>query len=264
MIGKSLATTLTIGSGMSGGMFAPSLFIGGMCGGVVGRTAGLIFPGMVPQVGAFGLVGMVAFFAALANASFGPLIMVCEITQSYSLLVPLMLATALSISFSKKFSIYENQTPSKFSSPAHYHDMTINTLKDLQVRDHFSRVDVPVVRESDPVETLAKLFSHNAARCLPVADSGGRMTGTVQLRDARFVMYEKRLASTLVVKDVARPFICAYPEDDLYTVLIRFIDSGLSELPVLNNEETHEILGLLDMEDIFRAYKQAMENEPGR
>jgi len=242
-------------------MFAPSLFIGGMCGGVVGRAADLVFPSLGPQVGAYGLVGMVAFFAALANASFGPLIMVCEITQSYSLLVPLMLATALAIICSKKFSIYENQAPSKFSSPAHYHEMTINTLKDLQVGDHFSRVDVPVVRENDPVESLAKLFADNVARCLPVADSGGRMTGTVQLRDARFVMYEKRLAGTLVVKDVARPFICVQPNDDLYSALTRFIDSGLSELPVLSAEPGHDILGLLDMEDIFRAYKRAMEDD---
>ena len=259
ILGKSIATSLTIGSGMSGGMFAPSLFIGGMCGGVVGRAAGLVFPGSGPQVGAYGLVGMVAFFAALANASFGPLIMVCEITQSYSLLVPLMLATALSIICSKKFSIYENQAASKFNSPAHYHELTINTLKELQVRDHFSRVEVPVVRENDPVGTLAGLFAHNEARCLPVADANGRITGAVQLRDARFVMYEKRLAGTLVVKDVARQFICVSPKDDLYSDLIRFIDSGLSELPVLDDDEAHSILGLLDMEDIFRAYKRAMD-----
>ena len=95
IVGKTLATSVTIGSGMSGGMFAPALFVGGMSGGLVGKFGHHYFPEIVTQPGAYILVGMAAFFAGVANAPIGPLIMVTELTQGYGLLAPLMLASAL-------------------------------------------------------------------------------------------------------------------------------------------------------------------------
>ncbi len=97
IVGKTLATSVVIGSGMSGGMFAPALFVGGMSGGVVGTLGQRFFPSVVAEPGGYVLVGMAAFFAGVANAPIGPLVMVCELTQGYGLLAPLMLATAITL-----------------------------------------------------------------------------------------------------------------------------------------------------------------------
>lgn len=75
LVGKTLATSVVLGSGMSGGMFAPALFVGGMSGGLVGKLGSYLFPNVVVQPGGYVLVGMASFFAGVANAPIGPLIM---------------------------------------------------------------------------------------------------------------------------------------------------------------------------------------------
>jgi len=106
---KILATSFTIGSGGSGGVFAPSLYIGAMLGGVLGQIFYIFFPEIVTQPEIFALVGMAAFFAGAAKVPIASIIMVSEMTGGYSLLVPLMLASAISYALSGEASIYESQ-----------------------------------------------------------------------------------------------------------------------------------------------------------
>jgi CIC family chloride channel protein len=129
---KILATSFTIGSGGSGGVFGPSLFIGGMVGGAVGFGIQALEPTWVSNPGAYVLVGMGAFFAGAAKAPLAGLIMVCEITGNYGLLPPLLLASILHLALSRKWSLYSSQRLNKFTTPAHEH--SIRAQYDLMTR----------------------------------------------------------------------------------------------------------------------------------
>jgi CIC family chloride channel protein len=100
VVGKMLATSLTIGIGGSGGVFAPSLFVGGLAGAAFGSVAAALFPALHLSPGAFGLVGMAAVFAGAAHAPITAVLIVFELTGNYALILPLMLAVVLATGLS--------------------------------------------------------------------------------------------------------------------------------------------------------------------
>lgn len=117
VLAKMVGTALSIGSGGSGGVFGPTLVIGGMLGGTVGILGNMAFPELVTQPGAYVLVGMAAFFAGVANAPIGALVMVSEMTGGYNLLAPLLLVSMVALLLSRRWSIYENQLPDAVFEP---------------------------------------------------------------------------------------------------------------------------------------------------
>ena len=123
VLAKILATALTVGSGGSGGVFGPSLFIGGVVGAMFAGICELAFPGLIRMPEMFILVGMAAFFAGAAKAPIAGVVMVCEMTGSYSLLPGLLIAAVMHMAFSRNWTIYKSQVLNKFASPAHRRDM---------------------------------------------------------------------------------------------------------------------------------------------
>lgn len=259
VVGKTLATSVVIGSGMSGGMFAPGLFVGGMSGGVVGVLGQRFFPGVVAEPGGYVLVGMAAFFAGVANAPIGPLVMVCELTQGYGLLAPLMLASAVSLILGRKVSLYENQVETKFDSPAHIGDATINILERDKVANHFQRGRVTVVEEGTHFGALTDIIVNSPELCFPVRGAGDRITGILAVQDLRKVLYEDSLCELLVAGDVARKAIVLYPDDDLYSALLKFVEADLAQLPVVDDQDPTMVLGSLAREDVFTAYAATLQ-----
>ena len=123
VLAKIVATALTVGSGGSGGVFGPSLFIGGVIGAMFAGICELAFPGVIRMPEMFILVGMASFFAGAAKAPIAGVVMVCEMTGSYSLLPGLLIAAVMHIAFSRNWTIYKSQVLNKFASPAHRRDM---------------------------------------------------------------------------------------------------------------------------------------------
>ncbi|MDD4951307.1 MAG: chloride channel protein [Desulfovibrionaceae bacterium] len=268
IMAKTMATSVTIGSGMSGGMFAPTLFVGGMCGGVVGQMAHDLFPDIVTQPGGYVLVGMAAFYAGVANAAIGPLIMVCELTQGYGLLAPLMLASALCIILGRRFSLYEHQVENKFESPAHAEDATINILEQLRVKDFCKFGRVTILEEGTTLKALTDIIANTNELYFPVKDRSGTMTGIVSIHNVRNVLFERSLFELLVVGELAAKPASLTPEDDLYTALLKFVDTDYGQIPVVSPDDPNEILGLINREDVFTAYaaaiKEVREENNGR
>ncbi len=259
ILAKTLATSITLGSGMSGGMFAPALFVGGMSGGIVGFTAHKYYPDIVTQPGGYVLVGMAAFFAGVANAPIGPLIMVCELTQGYGLLAPLMLASAVSLVLGKHSNLYENQVENKFESPAHINDATINVLERLKVSDHFAQERVTILEESVTLKGLTDIISGTNEFFFPVKNDLGEITGILSINDVRALLYEECLFDLVLVKDLARKPATLEENDDLYTALLKFVDTDLGQIPVVDARNQHTILGLLNRADVFQAYAQMLQ-----
>jgi CIC family chloride channel protein len=261
---KMLTTSFTISSGGSGGVFGPTLFIGGMIGGVVGQLAHMYAPDIVVQPAAFVLVGMAAFFAGVANAPMGAMIMVCEMTGSYGLLAPLMLVSVISQMLCRRWSIYERQVKNKFQSPAHLADMTVNVLQEIHVGQIF-RPEAVVTALSGTMKfkDLKDVISRTRESYFPVVDESGGLTGILNLHDIRFVLFEDSLSDLVVVGELAGPAVYVRPEDDLFQALSKFIDSGYGQLPVVDETNGQDILGLLAHEDVIAAYREEVLKRQG-
>jgi len=259
IVGKAIATSIVLGSGISGGMFAPALFAGGLSGGIVGYAAHAYIPTIVTQPGAYVLVGMAAFFAGVANAPIGPMIMVCELTKGYGLLAPLMMASAITIVLARNFSLYENQVDNKFESPAHIQDTTINILEDLRVVDFYRPELVTTLEEGTSFHAITDIITDTNELYFPVRNHEDNITGILSVQNLRKVLFEDCLFDVLVAKDVAGKPVVVPPDDDLYTALMLFVDSGYGQIPVIDHDDPKKILGQLAREDVFEAYAKTLK-----
>ncbi|WP_319542529.1 chloride channel protein [uncultured Pseudodesulfovibrio sp.] len=264
IIGKTVATSITIGSGMSGGMFAPALFVGGMSGGLVGKVGHHYFPDIVTQPGAYILVGMAAFFAGVASAPIGPLIMVTELTQGYGLLAPLMLASAICIVLGRNYSLYEHQVENKFDSPAHTEDATINVLEQMHVSDFYNPGDVIVLEEGTTLKALTDIIANSNQLYFPVrrADDG-EYCGMISIHNVRNWMFEEDLHDLVVVRDLMSRPVYVRPDYDLYQALLRFVNTDYGQIPVVAKDNTSDIIGLINRDDVFQAYAEAIAEIKG-
>ena len=254
---KIFATSFTISSGGSGGVFGPTLFIGGMIGGVVGFTAHHFYPEIVLHPGAYVVVGMAAFFAGVAHAPIGSLLMCSEMTQGYGLIAPLMLVSFMAILFNKKYSIYEKQVESRLQSPAHIGDFTINVLAEMKVKEIYKPKNINPISKKTPYGELKKILAESTERCFPVSDEQGKLIGCINWQHARPIVFEVGLEHLLIAEDLMIPAETLAPENNLYEALLKFLKTNQEELLVVNSEENpHQVLGVLRHDDLSHAYNQ--------
>jgi CIC family chloride channel protein len=259
---KIAATSLTIGSGGSGGVFGPTLFIGGMLGGVIGFGGHELWPTHFPHPEAYVLVGMASFFAGVASAPIGAMLMVTEMSGGYQLLPPLMLVSVLAIVLTRGYSIYEGQVRDRFRSPAHIGELTINVLEEMKVADVFnSRARVETVAADTGFQRLRDRLLESETATIPVIGERGRIVGLVTAEQIRPVMDEHQLASFVVAGDIAAPPVSLQRDDDLYRAHGLFRASGCPQIPVIEpgtDAEPDRIIGMLDYRDMMRAYEREL------
>jgi CIC family chloride channel protein len=254
---KIAATSFTISSGGSGGVFGPSLFIGAMLGGAVGQWAHVWFPGIVSSPGAFALVGMAAFFAGVAKAPIGALLMVCEMTGGYHLIVPIMFTSVVAILLSQRWSLYEKQVLNKFHSPAHRSDR-VNILQDLSVKDVY-RPDAPVtiLPEDMTFGQLRRLITNTRESFFPVVDDRFHLIGILSLPEIRAVIFEESVLDLLVLRDLVLPPVSVAPDESLTEALLKFLETGFGRIPIEDKEIG--VIGMLGLEDILARYQLELQ-----
>jgi CIC family chloride channel protein len=256
---KIFATSFTIGSGGSGGVFGPSLFIGAMLGGVVGQLGHNYFPEVITNPAAFALVGMAAFFAGVAKAPIGALLMVSEMTQGYGLVVPLMFVSAIPVLLSGRWGIYEKQVKNKFASPAHLTELTINVLQTMQVRDVYNPDKAVTMLPMDMrLREVRRLMERTRDSFFPVVDEEIRLVGILAFPDLRAILFEDALSDLIVVGDLAEKPVAIGLNETLYEALIKFIRSGYGQIPILSEERPGRLAGIMSLEELMRAYHQEM------
>ncbi len=257
---KIVATSFTIGSGGSGGVFGPSLFIGAMLGGVVGQLGHHYFPEVINNPTAFALVGMAGFFAGVAKAPIGALLMVSEMTRGYGLVVPLMFVAAIPVLLSGRWGIYEKQVKNKFASPAHLADLTINVLQTMQVRNVF-KPDKPVTMLPMDMrfKEMKRLMTRTRESFFPVVDEETRLVGILSFPNLRAILFEDSLSELIVVGDLAEKPVSVGLNETLYEALIKFIRSGYGQIPILaEDDRSGRLAGVLSLEELMEAYHQEM------
>ncbi|MCA1795388.1 MAG: chloride channel protein [Desulfobacteraceae bacterium] len=180
-IGKIFTTSFSIGSGGSGGVFGPSVVIGGALGGAVGKIFHMIIPTVVTHPGAFVIVGMAGFFTAVSNTPISTIIFVSEMTNSYHLLLPSLLVCSLCYLLSQRFTIFENQVKSRVDSPAHAGEFMMDILQTMKVGnlDHLIK-KVQCVNENMPFSEFKSFFQATKQHYFPVLNAKG-FTGGISL-----------------------------------------------------------------------------------
>jgi CIC family chloride channel protein len=259
---KIFATGLTISSGGSGGVFGPSMLIGGMLGGACGKFFEYWLPGAHVEPAAFVLVGMGGFFAGVSKTPLTSIVMVSEMTGSYSLLVPLMLGCGLNMAISRRWTIYEEQVPTPIDSPAHQGDFVVDVLEQLSVSDVGIRsVGIATIPASMPFRELIHLVAQSTESLFPVVDAHGRLTGIFTLHDLRLALVGSEWGPLVLADDLAyRPVLSVKPDDNLHTALRRMTELNTDEIPVVEPGDPTHLLGLLSRRDLTLAYTSLIES----
>lgn len=250
---KIVATSFTISSGGSGGVFGPTLVIGAMLGGFLGLTFNSLFPTIVTEHATFVLVGMAALLAGVAKTPIAAIIMVSELTGNYNLLPPLMLASTLAYVMSGKWSIYEKQVPTRIDSPAHRREMTIDVLELVTVKEAMSG-DIITVSPATKVKTVLNLIHKYGHIGYPVLENL-KLVGIVTFEDAEKVPYDER--DDVPVGDIMnQSLIVTYEDENLEDALKKLLENNIGRLLVVDRNDPTRLIGLLTKFDIIRMHAQ--------
>ncbi|MGL4593718.1 MAG: chloride channel protein [Thermoguttaceae bacterium] len=267
LVPKMLGTALTVSSGGSGGLFVPSLLIGGLIGGILGHVANSICnalgcPELAPQIPAAVLVGMSMFYAGVAKVPLASALIVCELIGcDYTLLIPFFLLNLAHFAVqSSSQSIYEEQVLAPIDSEAHFGNYSIDLLKSLSVKD----VCFDVSGSSHPFMTIpasatmpqtVRRIASNPDSLFPVIDDAEKFLGVLQSSDVWTVSRSQKKWLIVTAADLMQNLdIAVSPSDTLYQALRLCTLWQISEIPVIDASDPTHLLGVIRKCDIISAY----------
>ncbi|NIO03889.1 MAG: CBS domain-containing protein [Proteobacteria bacterium] len=256
---KIAATSLTIGSGGSGGIFAPSLFIGAMMGGIYGLVVHNLFPSVTASSGAYSLVGMGAIVAGTTHAPITAILILFELTDDYRIILPLMLACIISTvtaSQLKRESIYTMKLVRRGIDVRAGREVSI--LKSMLVKDFMLRNIVPI-SEHLSLNDLLHLIKEGTSSYFPVLNSKEELVGILSLRDIRPVLLEEGLMDLVIAKDIMTEAVITLTSDQsLYDAMEKFGSKDIDQLPVVDTKNPKKVLGMLKRTEVIAAYNNAV------
>jgi CIC family chloride channel protein len=255
-IGKIFTTSFSIGSGGSGGVFGPSIVIGGAMGGAVGKIFNLLIPSVVTSPGSFVIVGMAGFFAAASNTPISTIIFISEMTNSYHLLLPSLLVCSICFLLCRHWTIYETQVKSRIDSPVHAGEFMIDILQTIKVgRLRHLIKEVRCVNEDMAFNEFKKIFSSTKQHYFPVINGNGKFSGIFSSNDVREVIFTAHIEQLVVMKDImVSDLIYTTLSEDLNTVLLKLTQKNIDALPVVEEDDSGILIGLIYRRDIISFY----------
>ncbi|HJZ68190.1 MAG TPA: chloride channel protein [Blastocatellia bacterium] len=251
MVAKILASAFSYGSGMSGGVLGPSLFVGGMLGAAVWHLLLFVEPDAAIARGAFALVGMGAMFAAVIRVPITSILLVFEMTYNYEIILPLMIANAIAYAVASRLSPLSIYEAFMFQDgiqlgPAPKTDMLSRiTAASVMTQDVVTLPDDITVKEALSIVGRLEFNGYPVLR-----DS--RMVGLITTGDLRRLEAEDRdneLVGDLMTKKVVH----AHPDQTLDTVVLKLAQRELSQLPVVSRVDDSRLLGIITLRDVARA-----------
>jgi CIC family chloride channel protein len=261
-LAKIAATSLTVGSGAGGGVFAPLLLLGAAVGGAYGLAAHGLFPSIAAAGGAnFALVGMAAVLAASVRAPVTAVLLVFEMTQDFRLLPALGLATVVSTlaaHVAERQGVYTAQLRRNGVDVRPQRNSSL--LQALLVEDAMTPVLETVVTTT-PLTDVARLFQETGHHGLIVTDDRGQLYGIVTLADLERTLEAGR-AEASVGEICTRNVVTVFSDETLDDALRRFAALDVGRLPVVDREDRRRVIGILRRSGIVRAYARALAQEP--
>ncbi|HDR46776.1 MAG TPA: chloride channel protein [Geoalkalibacter subterraneus] len=259
VIAKMVATSITLGSGMPGGLFAPCLFLGAVFGGAYGHLLEVLFPGSYMSPGAYALVGMGAFLAAATHAPMTAIFMLFEITDSYEVIVPIMLTCVIGTSIARRFKKDSLET---FELTRAGIDLEAgkerNIMKAIEVSE-VMRYPVETISERMTLGDFAHFVEQTSHSNFPLVDDAGELTGIISVQDFMGVVFEKELMDLVVVKELATTDVITVHADESLDDAMRKIGyRNIEQLPVVDRKTHRKIYGIISRRDMISAYNRAL------
>ncbi|MGQ4891627.1 MAG: chloride channel protein [Candidatus Njordarchaeia archaeon] len=250
---KMLATGNTVGSGGSGGIFSPSLFIGAMYGGAFGLIMHGMFPGIIRQPFTYSLVGMGALFAATAHAPLTMIVMIPEMSNDYSLLAPMIAACATSYIISVILMGDSNIYTLKLKKKGIRIFVTTDTRAfDILKVEEFMSKDVITLKPEDTLDRVYKLIQETHHHCFPVIKDG-KLIGKIRADDV--IRVPIHLAPKYNVSNImSKGYQVIYKEDSIKKAIEKMSSGGVEVLFVVEREDPKKLVGILTKTDLIKAY----------
>ncbi len=256
---KTLGTSITIGSGGSGGIFAPSLFLGAMAGGFFGVVVHTLFPEIAAFPGAYSIVGMGAVVSATTHGPLTAILMLFEMTGNYRIILPLMVTCIVSSLAARQLyreSIYTLKLSRRGVDI--WAGREVNILKSIRVKDVMNP-NVETIPEFLSLEKLAGKISQSKYNTFPVVNNQGKMTGILSFMDYSDVMMDENIKDLVIAQDLATTEVVTVSLDDnLFEALEKITFKDFSILPVVSPDDPSELVGVLTRRDIIGAYDKAV------
>jgi len=256
---KIIATSFTLGSGGSGGIFAPSLFIGAMAGGLYGIILHNIFPGHTASPAVYALVGMGASFAGSAHAPITAIFILFEMSDSYEIILPIMAAIVVSTLVAhwiKPESIYTAKLLQKgieLSKKDKSDILQSMLIKNVMIRE------VQSIPETMTMEELRKQVGTTLHTSLPVVNGENDLVGIITYKELHLGIENSTPDSELTARDFMHPDpIFACPDEPVDQVFKRMKTGAIGIAPVIKSEKVRKIVGIVTYSNIFEAYEKAL------
>jgi len=250
---KIIATSVSIGSGGSGGVFAPSLFIGAVLGGFFGQLLHAIMPGIVPNAEGYAICGMGAVFAGACRAPVTAVLILFEMTADYRVIVPLMASVVVSTLLAERLMREDVYTIKLVRRGINIKKARpIDPMSDVRVEDVMT-TSIDTLPLAMPLEEAAAQFQRTGHHGFPVVDKEGLLAGILTLSDleraARQGLHDR------IVEDIAtRDVMVCYPEQTLRSALADPMAGEVGRLPVVDPDDPRKLVGVLRRSDIVHAY----------
>lgn len=262
---KLLAVCLTLGSGGSGGVFAPSLVLGALLGGAFGTVLSYIFPNMGIEPGAYALVGMAAFFAGTAHAPMTAFLIIFELTGDYLIILPLMLAVVITTLISERAHPASIYTLKLLRRGININkEMIHDILESIRVKDILGK-ETSSVRPSASIDEITSVVEKENRGTITVVDGEGVFRGIITLGEIITLLKNKdTLMHLIVAEDLVKEVPCLEESESLKEALSKFVESGSDVLPVLRGvEDKKKLVGVILKHDILSAYRREMAVRKG-
>lgn len=258
---KIIATSFTLASGGSGGIFAPSLFMGAMLGCFFGSFVHGYFPNITALPGAYALVAMGGLVAGTTRAPITAIIIVFELTNDYDIILPLMITCIISTILSSKLSRESIYTLKLLLRKINLKEGTeINTMKSIYVRDVYSARFEFIPETHNFIELVNEVISKRDPY-FAVLDHENLLVGMISIHDIKHFLFEgEDLKNVIIAKDIAsKEYEVVTLDDNCQEVLDKMRQTKFLALPVVQEENTRKIIGMVWQKDILDAYHKEIE-----
>ncbi len=257
---KIVTTSVTLGSGGSGGVFAPALFIGAMAGGSYGWIVHTLFPSHTANPGAYASVGVGAFLAASTHAPLTAIFLLFEMTGNYKIIIPIMLASIVGTLVAHRMHFDSIDTVELTRKGINIHQgREASVLNSVQVGSVMTREFTTIHEDMDVHQLLEKVIDGNSFY-FPVVDDNDLLTGIISLQDIKSVIFEEELKRIITVKNIIRTHnvIVLTADNTLNTAIEKFALKDIGEIPVVNIFNRKKVIGMIKRGDVIAAYDREL------
>lgn len=264
---KIAATSLTLGSGNSGGIFAPSLFMGAMLGQAFGGVMNILFPEVTAPPGAYALVGMAAMVSGATHATITAILIIFEMTSDYTIILPLMAASVMATFVAHRLSPQSIYTLKLFRKGINIRQgREVNIMRAVKVAEIMDR-DCDSIPPELPLKQIVDKFDDTDRNVMPVTDGSGCLLGFVTFEDIRNVLTGRSLevlADVVIAADIMQPAdkdLPLTPDQSLNDAMLKLGMKDLRSLPVVDSLHNMRLAGMLSRRRLLNAYNKALLTE---